>query len=47
MARKNEAHDMVMESLTEALLQLMRTKPLSEISVSELCDKAGVSRVSF
>ena len=24
MARKNEAHDMVMESLTEALLQLMR-----------------------
>lgn len=47
MARKNEAHDMVMESLTEALLQLMRTKPLSEISVSELCDKAGVSRVSY
>ena len=38
---------MVMESLTEALLQLMRTKPLSEISVSELCDKAGVSRVSY
>ena len=47
MARKNEAHDMVMESLTEALLQLMRAKPLAEISVSELCDKAGVSRVSF
>ena len=47
MARKNEAHDMVMESLTEALLQLMRAKPLADISVSELCDKAGVSRVSF
>ena len=47
MARKNEAHDMVMESMTEALLQLMRSKPLVEISVSELCEKAGVSRISY
>ena len=47
MSRRNQAHDMVMESLTEALLQLMRAKPLAEVSVSELCDKAGVSRVSF
>ena len=47
MARKNEAHDMVLESLTEALLQLMEQKPLGEISISELCTKAGVSRISF
>lgn len=47
MARKNEAHDMVIESLTEALLQLMEKKPLSEINISELCSRAGVSRVSF
>lgn len=38
---------MVVESLTSALLQLMSKKPLSEINVSELCDRAGVSRVSF
>ena len=45
--RKNEAHDMVMESLTQALLQLMEKKPLSKINVSELCTRAGVGRVSF
>lgn len=45
--RKNEAHDMVMESLTQALLLLMEKKPLSKINVSELCSRAGVSRVSF
>ena len=47
MARKNSAHDLVIESLTEALLQLMEKKPFSEISVSELCMKAGVGRMSF
>lgn len=47
MIRKNEAHDMVISSITEALLQLMRQKPLTEISISELCNKAGVSRISF
>ena len=47
MARKNEAHDLVMESLTQALLQLMETKPLAQINVSELCTRAGVGRVSF
>ena len=47
MATKNEAHDMVIESLTQGLLQLMTQKPLAQINVSELCDRAGVSRVSF
>lgn len=47
MARRNEAHDVVVESITGALLILMQKKPLNEINVSELCTKAGVSRVSF
>lgn len=47
MNRKNGAHDIVVESLMGALLQLMQKKQLSEIKISELCDKAGVSRVSF
>ena len=42
MARKNEAHEIVVESITDALLILMKEKPLSEINVSELCNKAGV-----
>ena len=45
--RKNEAHEMVVESLTQALLQLMEKKPLSKINVSELCSRAGVGRISF
>lgn len=47
MARKNEAHEIVIESITIALLQLMEKKPLAEINVSELCILAGVGRVSF
>lgn len=46
-ARKNEAHDIVVDSLAEALVQLMEKKPFSEISISELCQRAGVSRISF
>lgn len=46
-ARKNIAHDIVVESLAEALLQLMEKKPFSDISISELCTRAGVGRVSF
>ncbi len=47
MAKVNEAHAIVMESLTEALLCLLEKKPLKEINVSMLCEKAGVSRISF
>lgn len=35
------------EYITSALLQLMQRKPFSGISVTELCKKAGVSRMSF
>ncbi len=47
MKRKNEAHEIVTESITQALLILMKKKRLCDINVSELCQKAGVSRVSF
>ncbi len=45
--RKNIAHDIVIDSLSEALIQLMEKKPFREINVSELCQRAGVGRVSF
>ena len=38
---------LVKESITEALLQLMDKKPYDDISISELAERAGVSRVSF
>ncbi len=40
-------HEVVLESLTIALLKLMKEKPFDEISVTELSKKAGVGRVSF
>lgn len=47
MPRRNGLHDTVIESLTMALIQLMEKKKLDDINISELCVKAGVSRVSF
>ena len=37
----------VVEQLTGALLELLREKPLADISISELCEQAGVGRASF
>ncbi len=37
----------VVEHLTQAMLALLGTKPIEEISISELCDLAGVGRTSF
>ena len=37
----------VLEHITEALLDLLAVKPLDEISISELCENAGVGRASF
>ena len=37
----------VVEQLTAALLELLKERPLGGISVSQLCEKAGVGRTSF
>ncbi len=37
----------VAEHLTAALLELLKEKQLADISISELCDGAGVGRTSF
>ena len=37
----------VIGHITDALLGLLREKPLERISVSELCGRAGVGRASF
>lgn len=37
----------VVEHLTGALLELLEEKPLADISISQLCEKAGVGRTSF
>ena len=37
----------VTEYITEALLLMMKKKPYNDISVTVLCEKAGVTRMSF
>lgn len=37
----------VIEHITDALLKLMQDKPIGDISISELCDLAGIGRASF
>lgn len=37
----------VVEHLTDSMLALLKEKPLAEITISELCNMAGVGRTSF
>lgn len=37
----------VIQHITDAMLELLRNKPLDDISISELVEKAGVGRASF
>ena len=44
----NEARNAyVIEHITDSLLELLRDKPIRDISISELCDLAGIGRASF
>lgn len=40
-------NQVVRESITEALLRLMRNKEFGKIKIKEITDLAGVGRVSF
>ena len=45
--RKNQANSLARECIVTALMQLFKEKPLSAISVSELTERAGVSRMTY
>lgn len=47
MDKRKEANIRVKKSITQALLQLLEQKSISEISVSEIISGAGVARASF
>ena len=44
---KNPANVLAKECIVEALIQLLEEKPLSAITISELTEKAGVSRMTY
>ena len=44
----NEGRNLyVVEHITDALLKLMQNAHLNNISISQICDEAGVGRASF
>ncbi|MCP1111290.1 TetR/AcrR family transcriptional regulator [Ohessyouella blattaphilus] len=45
--RLSRTNILAKEYIVSALLLLVSQKPLSKITVSELCQKAGVSRMTF
>lgn len=45
-SRESESAE-VRDSFVEALLRIYRTRPVSDVSVAELCAKAGYSRSTF
>lgn len=44
---RNKQNQLARDCITSALIQLVRQKPLSAISVKELTERAGVSRMTF
>lgn len=44
---KNQANILAKECIVEALIRLLEEKPLSAITISELTEKAGVSRMTY
>ena len=44
---KNTTNLFIRECITQALIKLMKTKPLSSITITELTKSAGVSRMSY
>lgn len=47
MNKKQESNEFVKECMTTALIEMLKIKPMESISITELTNKAGVSRVSF
>lgn len=47
MNKHVDEHRIVEESLSQALFELMDRKPFSEISVTELVNRAGVARATY
>lgn len=45
--KENANHIFVLECLEEALIRLMNKKNYADITISELCEVAGVSRISY
>lgn len=47
MQKKNQANLLAKECIVTALMQLLEEKPFSSITISELTERAGVSRMTY
>ena len=47
MSNKKEPTTLVKKCIVDALLILMNEKDFDDISITEICNKAGVSRMAY
>ena len=47
MSAARPSNEIVIESITEAMIQLLEDHPLEDIAITDLVKRAGVGRVSF
>jgi AcrR family transcriptional regulator len=47
MNKKQEANEFVKECITTALLKMLKERDFSDITITDLVKRAGVSRISF
>lgn len=47
MRKKNQSVEFIKDCFAEALIILMKEMPYSEISVKEICNKAGIARTTY
>ena len=47
MERRNITNEFLKECIADALIQLLRVKPLEDITITEITDVAGVGRSTY
>lgn len=45
--KSNSSHELAVDSIYTALLQLMQKKPYAEITITDIVERAGVSRMAY
>lgn len=47
MSKKQQKFNLIKDCIAEAMFELLKTKDLKDIHISELTEKAGVSRITY
>lgn len=47
MKRKSDTHELIEQCILDALIQLLQKHPYDEITITDITNKAGVSRMAY